>query len=319
MNDRERRPTLRLGTRRSPLALHQANLVRTAVRDADPGLEVELVEIVSDGDTDPRELREIGERGIFAHALERELERGTIDAAVHSSKDLELVDAAGLVLAAWMPREDPRDALVGTPLDALPADARIATGSARRVALLRTALPGCRPSPVRGNVRTRIERSVERGEDACMLAMAGLVRLGISAERDDVHPLPVERFVPEAGQGAVVVQARARTCPRTGFDWSVVDHVATRRSVQLERALARSLGGGCERPVGVHVQLDAGVVLAFAAPSPDEAGTVVRHEAMSTELGTIVSVSDGADVDDAAEWTAARIAPTLAARLGVPA
>jgi hydroxymethylbilane synthase len=127
---------LRLGTRRSPLALHQADLTRTAIHAIDPDVEIEIVEIVSEGDSDPRELRDINDRGIFAHALERQLRDGTIDAAVHSSKDLALEPADDLVLAAWLPRADPRDALVnaGCALAELALNASIATGSARRFA-----------------------------------------------------------------------------------------------------------------------------------------------------------------------------------------
>ncbi|MCW2922655.1 MAG: porphobilinogen deaminase [Thermoleophilia bacterium] len=309
--------TLRLGTRRSPLALHQANLVRDAVRAAAPDLEVELVEMTSDGDLDPRELREIGERGIFAHTLERALLAGSIDAAVHSSKDLALEETAGLELVAWLPREDPRDALVGAAFQELVAGSTVATGSARRSAALHTAVRGVQVVPIRGNVQTRIERSLARGDTACMLAMAGLTRLGITELRDDVHPVPVEVVVPEAGQGAVVVQATAATCPRTGFGWHLVDHVATRRAVALERGLARRLGGGCEHPVGVHALLDAGRILAFAAPSPDEPGTIVAHDLLGLELATLLSTSSAADVEDAADHAAAKLAPVLAQRLGL--
>lgn len=310
---------LRLGTRRSPLALHQARMTRAAIQAVEPTLRVELIEIVSEGDTDPRELREIADRGIFAHALERALHAGSIDAAVHSSKDLELTDHPELLLVAWLEREDPRDALVGAGCELLelPAGARIATGSARRAAALRTLRADLAPVPIRGNVATRIERSRARGDAALVLAMAGLRRLGLDAEAGiDVRPIPVEQVVPEAGQGAVVVQARAQVCARTGFDWTSLDHVATRRAVQLERSLARLLGGGCTRPVGVHAQLDVGRVLAFHAPTLDAAGTVAQLDVMGLELGTLVSVRAPRDVDDAAAWTADRLAPQLAELLG---
>lgn len=316
------RPPLRLGTRRSPLALAQAHLAREAIRAVDPTLAVELVELTSDGDRDPRDLREIGERGIFAHALERALAAGEIDAAVHSSKDLALEDTPGLVLAAWLPREDPRDALVGSEveLEDLPHGASLATGSARRMAGLRTLRSDLRPQPIRGNVQTRIDRARDRGDAGCVLAMAGLRRLGLADDPAlQVRPIAVTQLVPEAGQGAVVLQARAHVCENTGFDFALIDHVATRRTVQLERALALQLGGGCEHPVGVHVELDAGRIHAFAAPSPDASGVRIVHDVVGLELGTLVSVSAAIDVDDAADWTAARLAPVLAAELGVPA
>lgn len=311
-------PALRLGTRRSPLALHQAHMVRDAIAAADPSIEVELVEIDSAGDLDSRELREIGERGIFASALERELRSGAIDAAVHSSKDLVLGPQDGLVLAAWLPRADPRDALVaaGCELDAIPAGATLATGSARRMSALRRLRPDLGAAPIRGNVTTRIERARERGDAGLVLAMAGLERLGI--EGVDIRTLPVDAFVPEAGQGAVVVQARAHACDSTGLAWSTIDDVATRRAVQLERELARLLGGGCERPVGVHAELGPGRLHASWAATIDEPAHVVTMDLVGLELATLLSVREALDVDDAASWTARQVAPALAADLGAP-
>lgn len=313
------RPPLRLGTRRSPLALHQASLARDAIRRVDPALDVELVEITSDGDRDPRELREINDRGIFASELERQLRDGRIDAAVHSSKDLALDDPADLALVAWLPRADPRDALVAAsaPFLELPGGSTVATGSARRVASLLTLRSDVASRPIRGNVTTRIERARERGDAGLVLAMAGLVRLGLADDPElSVRPFAVEDVVPEAGQGAVVVQAAARTCARSGLEWARVDEPATRRAAQLERSLARRLGGGCMRPVGVHVELDAGRVHGFFAPAADVAGRRVSQDLVGLELATLLSTSDPADVDEAAEWTAARIAPELAQALG---
>lgn len=315
------RRILRLGTRASPLALVQAHLVRDAIlASGDDVPAVELVELVSDGDRDPRELRDIGERGIFAAHLERELLAGRIDAAVHSSKDLTLEDHPGLVLAAWPERDDPRDALVGTDgagIDQLPRGAALATGSARRGAQLRTLRSDLVPQPIRGNVRTRIDRSRERADAGCVLAMAGLHRLGFLDEGLDVVPLEVAQFVPEAGQGAIVVQARAHVCPSTGFAWSRIDHVRTRRTVSLERELARLLGGGCSTPVGVHVELDAGTIHAFALADGAERGRQVRHDLLGLELATLLSVSAATDIDDAVHSVAPQLARALADALDV--
>ena len=140
----------------------------------------------------------------------------------------------------------------------------------------------------------------------------------VAAGEHDIHPIPVDQLVPEAGQGAVVVQAQAQACARTGFDWTAIDHVDTRRGVQLERRIARLLGGGCERPVGVHVELAHGRIHAFHAPTVDGVGIRIDRELVGLELGTLVSVSAPRDVDDAAEWTAAQVTPALAAELGAP-
>jgi hydroxymethylbilane synthase len=306
--------TLRLGTRRSPLALHQAHMAKAAIEAAQPGIDVELVELVSDGDLDERQLTAIAERGIFAARLERALRDGEVDAAVHSSKDVPLEPTPDLVLAAWLPRADPRDALVGIGaggVDELPLGATIATGSARRISELRTLRADLVASPVRGNVRTRIQRSAERGDAASLLAMAGLERLGITGEREDIFPLPVELFVPEAGQGAVVIQTRERTDAASGFRWAEVDHTATRRTAALERELSLLLDGGCTRPVGVHAQLEHQRIHAFLAESTDVAGARVSIDIVELELAPLLSVADPADVDDAAHWCAARILPQL--------
>ncbi|MCW2949243.1 MAG: Porphobilinogen deaminase [Thermoleophilia bacterium] len=306
--------TIRLGTRRSPLALHQAHLAMSAIEAVDPAVAVELVELVSDGDTDERQLTAIAERGIFAARLERALRDGEIDAAVHSSKDIPLAPSADLVLAAWLPRADARDALVGVSaggVGALPVGATIATGSARRIAALRTLRSDLVAAPIRGNVRTRIERSIARGDAACLLALAGLQRLGIADERTDIVPLPVDQFVPEAGQGAIVIQARAYVDEATGFAWGAVDDLATRRVVSLERELSLLLDGGCTRPVGVHVQLADQRVHAFVSESIDLAGVRMSIDIVDLALAPLLSVSDAIDIDDAAHWCAARVLPLI--------
>ncbi|MBC7645357.1 MAG: hydroxymethylbilane synthase [Thermoleophilia bacterium] len=241
--------------------------------------EVELVPVVSAGDTDARPLSVIGERGIFASALEQALLAGTIDAAVHSCKDLALDDTPGLTLACVPFREDPRDVLCGAAMsvDELPQGARIATGSARRSASLRTLRPDLTPVEIRGNVATRLTRTVERGDDACMLAAAGLNRLDLRASAGG-FALDFDQVVPEAGQGIVVVQTRAGD---DAVRWDAIDDHAIRWAMDVERSVAKALGGGCEHPVGVHVDLtdrdaqDTADVYAFIAPSPADRGVIV--------------------------------------------
>lgn len=262
-------PALRLGTRRSPLALAQAGLVRDALGLAFPELDVELVPMQTRGDVDQRDFREIGQRGIFAAELEQALLEGQIDAAVHSCKDLTLDLPEGLGIAAILERDDPRDVLCGSArsIEELPRGARIATSSMRRQASLRLLREDLQPVAIRGNVQTRLARSRERGDEACMLAAAGLRRLGL----DDTpgFALPVDRCVPEAGQGAIAVQvahrepgaeegAAAVPLDRPRPDWSLIADVDAQWAVAVERAVARELGGGCDTPLGVHVDCRGG-------------------------------------------------------------
>lgn len=227
-------------------------MVRDAItRVADAA--VEIVEISSEGDCDMRPLRDFSARGVFAGALEEALRRGDIDIAVHSYKDLPLDPVGDLTICAVLPREDARDALCGmtvTSLHHLPQGARIATGSARRASILRTLRADLVPVDIRGNVATRLTRSAERGDDACMLACAGLRRLG----RADsiVEAFDVSIVVPDAAQGIVAVQARAADIPMLNI-WESVSCSDTMWAADVERAVARAAGGGCAHPVGVHV------------------------------------------------------------------
>jgi hydroxymethylbilane synthase len=170
---------------------------------------------------------------------------------VHSCKDLALADPPDLTVIAALPREDPRDVLVGAhDLDALPDGAVIATSSSRRTALLATHRPDLVASPIRGNVQTRLARTVERGDDACLLAAAGLHRLDL---RDRIGCyLSVERFVPDPGQGTIVLQSRADHS--LAADLRQVGDAQALQIALLERTVAHAVGGGCAEPVGVHAQ-----------------------------------------------------------------
>lgn len=257
--------------------MYQAEFVAERLRTTHPQLEIELVPMTTAGDRDARALGDIRSRGLFAAELERALLAGAIDCAVHSSKDLTFDDAhAELRLVAWMPREDPRDALCmpGKALVSLPQNARIATGAARRMSALRTLRDDLTPVPIRGNIATRLERSRERGDHACMLALAGLTRLNLL---DQVgYVFEVSEVVPEAGQGAIVVQARANghQLVRRDVDWSLLDHQPTAHACRIERGVSARLGGGCDRPIGVHVT-PAGEAYVFVAEAPAQPGVIV--------------------------------------------
>ena len=236
---------VRLGSRGSRLALIQAELAAVAIRGARADLEVAIVPITTAGDRDRRRpFGEIGERGVFVKELEEALLGGRVDIAVHSAKDMTSTDTTGLAVAAYLPRDDPRDALCGAP--ALRTGMRIGTASVRRKAQLLALDPTLSIEPLRGNVDTRLRKRVERGLDAVVLAAAGLDRLGLDAEIG--RRLDPADMLPEAGQGAVALQTRDG---ETGLV-SGADDRDTRRRVESERACVSRIGGGCLAPVAAY-------------------------------------------------------------------
>ncbi|KQX90866.1 MULTISPECIES: hydroxymethylbilane synthase [Streptomyces] len=249
---------LRLGTRRSKLAMAQSGMVADAVREV-TGRAVELVEITTYGDVSREQLSQIGGTGVFVAALREALLSGEVDFAVHSLKDLPTTQPEGLVLAAVPEREDPRDVLVardGLTFEQLPSGARIGTGSARRMAQLNSYARShgldIETVPIRGNVDTRIG-FVRSGElDAVVLAAAGLSRLGRTGEVTDF--LPVDTVLPAPGQGALAIE-----CAATSADLAAalaeLDDPYTRVAVTAERALLAALEAGCSAPVGALADL----------------------------------------------------------------
>ncbi|MEV3875067.1 hydroxymethylbilane synthase [Streptomyces sp. NPDC049906] len=249
---------LRLGTRRSKLAMAQSGLVARAVREL-TGREVELVEVTTYGDTSREHLAQIGGTGVFVAALREALLAGEVDFAVHSLKDLPTTPAEGLVLAAVPRREDPRDVLVardGLTFAELPDGARIGTGSPRRMAQLNAAARDhgrtVETVAIRGNVDTRIGY-VRSGElDAVVLAAAGLNRLGRIDEATDF--LPLDTVLPAPGQGALAIECTAQDTALTAV-LAELDDPETRAAVTAERALLAALEAGCSAPVGALADL----------------------------------------------------------------
>ncbi|MFD9631967.1 hydroxymethylbilane synthase [Streptomyces violascens] len=254
---------LRLGTRRSKLAMAQSGHVADAVRQL-TGRPVELVEITTYGDTSREHLAQIGGTGVFVVALRDALLRGEVDFAVHSLKDLPTAEHPDLVLAAIPVREDPRDVLVardGLTLDQLIAPspkgaARIGTGSPRRMAQLnayaRSHGRTIECVPIRGNIDTRVGY-VTKGElDAVVLAAAGLNRIGRSDVVTDF--LPVDTVLPAPGQGALAIE-----CPAADAGLAAalaeLDDPFTRAAVTAERSLLAALEAGCSAPVGALADL----------------------------------------------------------------
>jgi hydroxymethylbilane synthase len=236
---------VRLGSRGSRLALTQAELVADALRRAAPGLDVALVPITTTGDRDrSKPFGELGARGVFVKEIEEALLERRVDVAVHSAKDMTSTDTEGLAVAAYLPRDDPRDALCGA--DGLRPGMRIGTASARRRAQLLGLEPDLSIEPLRGNVDTRLRKRGERGLDAIVLAAAGLDRLGLADEIG--HRFDPDELVPEAGQGAVALQVRAGEEELV----AATDDSETRRRVTAERTCVARIGAGCLAPVAAY-------------------------------------------------------------------
>jgi hydroxymethylbilane synthase len=234
---------VRVGSRGSRLALTQAERALSALRA--PGIELALVPITTAGDRDrTRPFGEIGSRGVFVKELEEALLERRIDVAVHSAKDLTATDPAGLVIGAFLRRDDPRDALCGAP--GLRPGMRIGTASVRRKAQLLALDPSLSIEPLRGNIDTRLRKRGERGLDAVVLAACGLDRLGLGHEIG--HRFEPDAMLPEAGQGALALQVRVGDEHLV----SAADHSETRERVEAERAVVAAVGGGCLAPVAAH-------------------------------------------------------------------
>ena len=234
---------MRVGSRGSRLALTQAELAASRLRR--PGVEIALVPITTAGDKDrTKPFGEIGSRGVFVKEIEEALLAGRIDVAVHSAKDMTSSDAEGLVVGAYLEREDPRDALCGA--SEVRPGMRIGTASVRRRAQLLALEPSLSIEPLRGNVETRLRKRGERGLDAVVLAACGLDRLGLAGEIG-LRFAP-EQLLPEAGQGALALQVRVGEEELV----AAADDVETRRRVEAEREVVFAIGGGCLAPVAAH-------------------------------------------------------------------
>jgi len=237
-----------LATRKSPLALVQTGMVAAHLRIA-LHVETEELRIVTTGDKQADwSLEQKGGKGLFTGELEQALLRGEADVAVHSTKDLPGEMPAGLAIAGYLPREDPRDVLIVRA--GLAAPQTIATGSPRRRLQIAKLFPGVEFTEIRGNVDTRLHKIAEqRVADGTILASAGLKRLRIASWAGlDFRPLGFEQMVPAVGQGAIAVQCRTADAARLAAAFDAV----TAKGIALERAFQHTLGGGCHTAFGVH-------------------------------------------------------------------
>lgn len=248
---------IRLGTRRSALAMAQSGMVARDL-EAVTGRAVELVRIVSEGDTTRASLASLGGTGVFATRLREALLAGECDLLVHSLKDLPTSPAPGLVIAATPRRADARDVIItrdGTRLEDLPAGSLVGTGSPRRIAQVRAANPDVEIRDLRGNVDSRMARVRDGELDAIVLAAAGLARLG--AEIDlHVEPRDLEDWPTAAGQGVLAVEMRDDADAELLAAIGRLDDPATRCAQTVERTILAGIEAGCHAPVGVHAIVD---------------------------------------------------------------
>jgi hydroxymethylbilane synthase len=304
---------LRLGSRRSPMAIAQSGDVARLISEQ-TGRQVEIVGVSTLGDVSREQLTQIGGTGVFVSALRESLLRREVDFAVHSLKDLPTGAAPGITLAATPARDDPRDALVGrdgVKLADLPPGARIGTGSPRRAAQLSVLRSDITCVPIRGNANTRLAKVRDGELDAVVLAYAGLARIGHTDLVSEIFE--PDDMVPAPGQGALAVECRTDDAELVGL-LAAIDHAATRAAVTAERSLLTALEAGCSAPVGAYATGQAGTgrlrlhaVVLGTRPATPQPGALDAGAAD----GTIVIRECGeADAGDAA-----RLGRELAARM----
>ncbi|MDX9739859.1 MAG: hydroxymethylbilane synthase [Gammaproteobacteria bacterium] len=277
---------LRIATRESPLALWQAEHVAALLRQAHPGLQVELVGMTTQGDRVlDAPLAKVGGKGLFVKELEQSMLEGRTDIAVHSMKDVPVELPPGLHLPVILEREMPFDAFVSprhAAFEELPEGAVLGTSSLRRQAQLQALRPDLRIVSLRGNVGTRLRRLDEGEYDAIILACAGLIRLGLGARiRQTLGP---GICLPAIGQGAIGIECRSDDA-RVNELVAVLDHAPTHVCVTAERALNTRLEGGCQVPIAAHATLDGDRVHLAALVGRPDGGEIIRVEDEATRAG----------------------------------
>jgi len=272
---------VRIGSRGSMLATWQAKHIAARLRSL--GVETEIIYIKTSGDKFQQAgINQIGVKGVFIKEIEDALLENRVDIAVHSMKDVPTETPAGLVFPAICEREDPRDCLIsreGKNFAALAAGARVGTSSLRRMAQLRHARPELAFTDLRGNVDTRLQK-LERGDyDAIVLAKAGMDRLGWSARISEV--LSTDLSLPAVGQGALGIESRENLDPAIAAAIAKLDHAPTRLAVTAERALLRTLEGGCQVPLGAWARFENGQLVMDACVASTDGKDYIRKRGNS--------------------------------------
>jgi len=296
--------TLRIATRKSQLALWQAEYVAAELKARHPDLQIELVKMTTQGDKIlDTPLAKVGGKGLFVKELETGMLNGDADIAVHSMKDVPVELPEGLHLAVICPREDPRDAFVSNHyanFDSLPHGAKVGTSSLRRQCQLREKRPDLTILDLRGNVNTRLAK-LDAGEyDAIILATAGLKRLGMAA-RITEH-LATELSLPAIGQGAVGIECRVDDAWVNDLITPLHDIKSATR-VQAERAMNARLQGGCQVPIAGYAEIEHGILLLRGLVGEPDGSRIIRGEIAgppdnAEELGLVLAedlLSRGAD------------------------
>lgn len=286
---------LRIATRKSPLALWQANHVRDALMARNPGLDVELSTMTTQGDKIlDTPLAKVGGKGLFVKELELGILEGRADLAVHSMKDVPVEFPEGLGLAAILEREDPRDVLISntfSSIDTLPEGARVGTSSLRRQCQLRARRPDLEVLDLRGNVNTRLAKLDNGDYDAILLAAAGVKRMGWEDRITEL--LPPEQFLPAIGQGAIGIEIRVAD-ERVSRVVKALNDEQTATRIRAERALNERLQGGCQVPIAGYSEISHGVmVLRALVGRPDGTelvqGVISGKPEDGEELGQVLA------------------------------
>ena len=291
---------IRIATRKSELALWQANHVADLLREHHEGLQVELLPMVTQGDVIlDQPLAQIGGKGLFLKELERALLNGSADIAVHSMKDVPVEHVPGLEVEVMLARANPMDALLsreGRGLDELPAGARVGTSSLRRQCQLQSIRPDLVVADLRGNVNTRVRKLQEGQYDAIILACAGLERLGM--EGLITEELTPPRWLPAATQGTIGVQSRVGDAEVADLI-SVLNDADAARRTRAERAVATALQGSCQVPLAVFAEMREGEFCVSGMVGMPDGSQVLRAESRgATESADALAAQVAADLVD---------------------
>ena len=282
--------SLKIATRKSKLALWQAEHVAALLRQSHPGLLVEIVPMTTQGDRiQDRSLAAIGGKGLFIKELEVAIEERRADIAVHSMKDVPADLPPGFAIGTMLPRADTRDALISNrhqSVDSLPQNARVGTSSLRRQAQLLARRGDLKIEPLRGNVDTRLKRLDDGELDAIVLASAGLIRLGW--ESRITERVPVTICLPAVGQGAIGIECRAGDSMTLRL-LEVLEHAPTRVALTAERSFSQTLGGSCQSPIAALAQIEGGrLKLAGLVAEPD--GSRILRDVIEGETSEAASL-----------------------------